>query len=85
MMQENDASVNETDVWKDDTKSIYNINGDIEFDNVNFMYPSRKDTSVLRNLSLIARAGQTTALVGLSGCGEFFLKIKMLKRSHFLS
>ncbi|CAF1486072.1 unnamed protein product, partial [Rotaria sordida] len=68
--EENDASVNETDVWKDDTKSIYNINGDIEFDNINFMYPSRKDTPVLRNLSLIARAGQTTALVGSSGSGK---------------
>ncbi|CAF1450737.1 unnamed protein product [Rotaria sordida] len=34
------------------------------------MYPSRKDTPVLRNLSLIARAGQTTALVGSSGSGK---------------
>ncbi|CAF4035795.1 unnamed protein product [Rotaria sp. Silwood2] len=66
----NDLSVNETDVWTEDTESIYNINGDIEFDNVNFIYPSRKDTPVLHNLSFIARAGQTTALVGLSGCGK---------------
>ncbi|CAF4469089.1 unnamed protein product, partial [Rotaria sp. Silwood2] len=67
--QENDASINETDVWND-AESIYNINGDIEFNNVNFIYPSRKDAPVLCNLSLIARAGQTTALVGLSGCGK---------------
>ncbi|CAF4251209.1 unnamed protein product [Rotaria sordida] len=66
----NDASINEADVWKDDTESIYNINGDIEFDNVDFIYPSRKEAPVLHNLSLIARAGQTTALVGLSGCGK---------------
>ncbi|CAF0938979.1 unnamed protein product [Rotaria sordida] len=66
----NDASVNETDVWKEDTEQIYNINGNIGFDNVNFMYPSRNDVPVLRNLSLIARAGQTTALVGSSGCGK---------------
>ncbi|CAF1162851.1 unnamed protein product [Rotaria sordida] len=66
----NDANINETDVWKEDKGSIYNINGDIEFDNVNFIYPSRKDAPVLRNLSLIARAGQTTALVGSSGCGK---------------
>ncbi|CAF3767729.1 unnamed protein product [Rotaria sordida] len=66
----NDASINEADVWKDDTESIHNINGDIEFDNVNFIYPSRKEAPVLRNLSLIARAGQTTALVGSSGCGK---------------
>jgi ABC-type glutathione transport system ATPase component len=28
----------------------------------------------LRQISLIARAGQTTALVGSSGCGKYFLK-----------
>ncbi|CAF1295721.1 unnamed protein product [Rotaria sordida] len=66
----NDPNVNEIDVWQEDTESIYNVNGDIEFDNVNFIYPSRKDAPVLHNLSLIARAGQTTALVGLSGCGK---------------
>ncbi|CAF1318246.1 unnamed protein product [Rotaria sordida] len=66
----NDASVNEIDIWKEDTEAIYNINGDIEFDNINFSYPSRRDVPVLGNLSLIARAGQTTALVGSSGCGK---------------
>ncbi|CAF3683850.1 unnamed protein product [Rotaria sp. Silwood1] len=70
----NDTTINETDVLKEDTESIYSINGDIQFDNVNFMYPSRKGAPVLRNLSLIARAGQTTALVGSSGCGQYFLK-----------
>ncbi|CAF4365467.1 unnamed protein product, partial [Rotaria sp. Silwood2] len=49
---------------------MHNIHGDIEFDNVNFVYPSRKDVSVLRNFSFIARAGQTTALIGSSGCGK---------------
>ncbi|CAF5021798.1 unnamed protein product, partial [Rotaria sp. Silwood1] len=68
--EENEASINETDIWKEDTKSICNISGDIEFDNVNFNYPSRKEASVLHNLSLIARAGQTIALVGSSGCGK---------------
>ncbi|CAF4834287.1 unnamed protein product, partial [Rotaria sp. Silwood1] len=68
--EENDASVNEIDIWKENTEVIYNINGDIEFDNINFSYPSRKDVPVLRNLSFIARAGQTTALVGSSGCGK---------------
>ncbi|CAF1343363.1 unnamed protein product [Rotaria sordida] len=66
----NDASVNEIDVWKENTEAIDNINGDIEFDNINFSYPSRKDVEVLRNLSLLVRAGQTTALVGSSGCGK---------------
>ncbi|CAF4004070.1 unnamed protein product [Rotaria sordida] len=47
-----------------------NINGDIQFDNVNFAYPARSDVLVLRNLTLTARAGETTALVGSSGSGK---------------
>ena len=70
----NVTQINEPDLWveedKFDMKST--INGDIEFNHVNFSYPSRNEVSVLRNLSLIARAGQTTALVGLSGCGKLF-------------
>ncbi|CAF3643607.1 unnamed protein product [Rotaria sp. Silwood1] len=66
----NDTSVNEPDVWKDDAESSSNINGDVEFDNVDFIYPSRKEAPVLHNLSLVARVGRTTALVGSSGCGK---------------
>ncbi|CAF4005725.1 unnamed protein product [Rotaria sordida] len=66
----NDASINEKEVWQDDTEAIYDINGDIEFENVAFTYPSRKGVTVLHNLSLVARVGQTTALVGSSGCGK---------------
>ncbi|CAF0854490.1 unnamed protein product [Rotaria sordida] len=69
-MQGNDANINEKEVWNEDTVSICDTNGDVEFDNVNFVYPSRKDAPVLRGLSLIARTGQTTALVGSSGCGK---------------
>ncbi|CAF4227924.1 unnamed protein product, partial [Rotaria sordida] len=61
-------NINEKEVWNEDTVSICDTNGDVEFDNVNFVYPSRKDAPVLRGLSLIARTGQTTALVGSSGC-----------------
>ncbi|CAF4455399.1 unnamed protein product, partial [Rotaria sp. Silwood2] len=60
-------NVNEKLIWEEDSESFYNIDGDVEFDNINFTYPSRKDTSVLCNLSFIARAGQTTALVGSTG------------------
>ncbi|CAF3274455.1 unnamed protein product [Rotaria sp. Silwood2] len=68
--KEKDPNANEINVLKEDTESIYDINGDIEFNNVDFTYPSRKEASVLRNLSLIARADQITALVGSSGCGK---------------
>ena len=57
------------------------INGDIEFDEVSFVYPSRHQASVLNRLSLIARAGQTTALVGSSGCGKYSsYKMHMFQR-----
>ncbi|CAF2928921.1 unnamed protein product [Rotaria sp. Silwood2] len=65
-----DTRINEADIWMENTESIYNLNGDIKFDSVSFFYPSRKEASVLHNLSFIARAGQTTALVGSSGCGK---------------
>ena len=48
------------------------MNGDIQFDNINFAYPARPDVLVLQNLTLTARAGEITALVGSSGSGQYF-------------
>lgn len=74
-IQAQDASINEKDVWRDHDKStrksMNDMNGDIEFDNVSFFYPSRQETPVLKHLSIVARAGKTTAIVGSSGCGKF--------------
>ncbi|CAF3901696.1 unnamed protein product [Adineta steineri] len=68
-----DENLNERGILQENIsseKSIFNINGDIEFDNVSFSYPSRENVAALHNLKLIARANQTTALVGSSGCGK---------------
>ncbi|CAF1382423.1 unnamed protein product, partial [Adineta steineri] len=68
-----DEHINEKEILQEktsDKKLISAINGDIEFDNVNFSYPSRENVTALNNLKLIARANQTTALVGSSGCGK---------------
>ncbi|CAF4096355.1 unnamed protein product [Adineta steineri] len=68
-----DENLNEKEILEEnifDEKSISNINGDIEFDNVSFSYPSRENVIALNNLKLIARVNQTTALVGSSGCGK---------------
>jgi ATP-binding cassette subfamily B protein len=42
----------------------------IEFDRVNFSYPSRPDTLALKNFSLKIRPGEHVALVGPSGAGK---------------
>lgn len=44
--------------------------GSVEFANVSLVYPSRRDVSVLKDLSFIAPAGKTTAVVGVSGSGK---------------
>lgn len=46
------------------------VQGNIEFKNVHFNYPSRPDSKVLQGLSLNVNVGQTVALVGSSGCGK---------------
>ncbi|CAF1592076.1 unnamed protein product, partial [Didymodactylos carnosus] len=46
------------------------IKGDIEFINVHFAYPSRKDVKILNGLSFTARQGETVALAGSVGCGK---------------
>ncbi len=55
------------------------LRGDVVFDHVNFSYPSRRDTTVLRDLSLSARAGERIALVGPSGAGKSTLVSLLLR------
>lgn len=45
-------------------------NGRVEFKNVSFAYPSRKDVGVLKNVSFVVEKGQQLALVGPSGAGK---------------
>ncbi|KAL0317893.1 UNVERIFIED_CONTAM: ABC transporter B family member 19 [Sesamum angustifolium] len=46
------------------------IKGEIEFQNVNFFYPSRAEVTVLDDFSLKIEAGSKVALVGPSGAGK---------------
>ncbi|KAF6085255.1 ATP binding cassette subfamily B member 1 [Phyllostomus discolor] len=47
-----------------------NIKGNLEFKNIHFSYPSRKEIKILKGLNLEVQSGQTVALVGNSGCGK---------------
>ena len=55
--------------------------GKVQFVNVSFNYPSRKDVTVLKNFSLEIPKGKTVALVGSSGCGKSTC-IQLLQRFY---
>lgn len=59
------------DSQSNDGKIInFGVKGNIEFRNVFFSYPSRKDVPILRGINFNVKAGQTVALVGSSGNGK---------------
>lgn len=55
------------------------VAGDVRFENVSFRYPSRRQTAVLRHLSLQARPGEKIALVGPSGAGKSTIVALLLR------
>eukprot|EP00743_Colponemidia_sp_Colp-15_P010726 GILK01011850.1.p1 GENE.GILK01011850.1~~GILK01011850.1.p1 ORF type:complete len:1311 (+),score=265.06 GILK01011850.1:141-3935(+) len=58
--------------------------GEVEFRNVTFSYPSRSKVTVLKEFSFYARANETLALVGHSGCGKSTV-IQLLERFYIPS
>ncbi|XVE54190.1 hypothetical protein DITRI_Ditri03aG0060700 [Diplodiscus trichospermus] len=60
------------EIDSEDTKGIVldTIRGDVEFEHVKFIYPSRPDSIVLKDFNLKVDAGKTVALVGASGSGK---------------
>ncbi|GBP97567.1 Multidrug resistance protein homolog 65 [Eumeta japonica] len=55
--------------------------GKIQYKNVRFRYPTRREVEVLRGLSLEVPSGKRVALVGPSGCGKSTL-IQLLQRLY---
>ncbi|KAL0395649.1 UNVERIFIED_CONTAM: ABC transporter B family member 19 [Sesamum calycinum] len=53
-----------------DGKCLSEVNGNIEFKNVTFSYPSRPDVVIFRDFSIFFPAGKTIAVVGGSGSGK---------------
>ncbi len=58
------------DSWSTDGERIEHMEGNIEFRDVHFRYPTRPEQPVLRGLNLTVKPGQYVALVGASGCGK---------------
>jgi ATP-binding cassette, subfamily B (MDR/TAP), member 1 len=53
----------------------------IEFQHVDFLYPSRPDVKVLKNVSLEVKRGDNICIVGPSGCGKSTV-ISLLERFY---
>jgi ATP-binding cassette subfamily B protein len=60
-------------------QAVPRLRGEVEFEEVSFHYPSRKEVEVLRGVSLAARPGQRIALVGPSGAGKSTLVSLLLR------
>lgn len=57
------------------------ITGKIEFKNVSFSYPTRKQSRIFSNLSFVIEPGQSVAFVGLSGSGKSTI-IQLIERFY---
>uniref|UniRef100_A0A0N5C7B7 Transferred entry: 7.6.2.2 n=1 Tax=Strongyloides papillosus TaxID=174720 RepID=A0A0N5C7B7_STREA len=58
------------DCYSDNGRKLSKIEGRIEFRNVHFRYPTRKEQKVLNGINLVINPGETVAFVGHSGCGK---------------
>lgn len=58
---------------------IQKIKGTVEFRNVAFSYPSRKEIKVLKNVNFSASFGQKIAIVGPSGTGKSTIASLLLR------
>ncbi len=76
MSVESEIKVVEQPVNFDDSKKHV-----IEFENVNFNYPSRPDRAALKNINLQIERGKIIALVGPSGAGKTTL-FELLQRFY---
>ena len=53
-----------------DNEVSQKIHGSLEFNNIEFAYPSRSEITVLNGVSFKARSGEKVAIVGPSGAGK---------------
>lgn len=58
-----------------------NFQGNIDFIDCKFTYPSRPDIQVLNGLNVSVKPGQTLAFVGSSGCGKS-TSVQLLERFY---
>ncbi|KAJ5736534.1 ABC multidrug transporter mdr1 [Penicillium malachiteum] len=69
------------DTWSERGERVWKMEGEVEFRDVHFRYPTRPQQPVLRGLDLTVKPGQYVALVGPSGCGKS-TTISLLERFY---
>uniref|UniRef100_A0A452XXK3 ABC transporter B family member 21 n=1 Tax=Aegilops tauschii subsp. strangulata TaxID=200361 RepID=A0A452XXK3_AEGTS len=60
----------EIDAYSTEGRMLDDIQGDIEFRDVHFSYPTRPNEQIFRGFSLTIQSAKTVALVGQSGSGK---------------
>ncbi|XP_034006912.1 bile salt export pump isoform X2 [Trematomus bernacchii] len=68
-------------VYSDKGDKWDNFQGNIEFIDCKFTYPTRPDIQVLNGLNVSVKPGQTLAFVGSSGCGKS-TSVQLLERFY---
>ncbi|XP_068446529.1 bile salt export pump isoform X2 [Clinocottus analis] len=68
-------------VYSDKGDKWENFQGNIEFIDCKFTYPTRPDMQVLKGLNISVKPGQTLAFVGSSGCGKS-TSVQLLERFY---
>ncbi|XP_071416995.1 ATP-binding cassette sub-family B member 5 isoform X5 [Pithys albifrons albifrons] len=69
------------DSYSEEGEKLSHFEGNVEFRNIHFVYPTRPEVQVLQGLSVKVNKGQTLALVGSSGCGKS-TSIQLLERFY---
>ncbi|NWR05352.1 MDR1 protein, partial [Paradoxornis webbianus] len=69
------------DSYSEQGEKLRHFEGNIEFRNIHFVYPTRPEVQVLQGLNVKVNKGQTLALVGSSGCGKS-TSIQLLERFY---
>ncbi len=57
------------------------LKGEVTFENITFLYPSRPDQNIFKDLNFVCEAGKTTAIVGESGSGKSTI-VNLLERLY---
>ncbi|KAM6894113.1 bile salt export pump isoform 2-T2 [Xenentodon cancila] len=68
-------------VYSENGDKWENFQGNIEFIDCKFTYPTRPDIQVLNGLNVSVKPGQTLAFVGSSGCGKS-TSVQLLERFY---